>query len=128
MPSTNDIVISKFVFWFITAVFTLGIAGLGSWGYNMSDKVIDGQIAQAQMQGLVISLDARLKDAPKMGDRVHELEAKVRELSQQSVTNTNDLYSRKGLRFNIPDYDNYIRPVQEDLLKRVTILETKAKQ
>jgi hypothetical protein len=128
MPSNNDITISKFVFWFITAVFTLGIAGLGTWGYNMSGKVVDGQIAQAKMQGLVISLDARLQDTPKIGDRIHELESKIRELTQQSNANTNDLYSRKGLRFNMPDYDNYIRPIQSDLLERVTILETKVNQ
>jgi hypothetical protein len=126
MPSNSDITISKFVFWFITSVSTVGIAGLGTWGVNMSGKVIDGQIAQAQMQGLVISLDARLKDAPKVGDRVRELEFQVRELSERSHANTNDLF-RKGTDFSMQDYDNYVRPVQTDLLERVTILETKAK-
>lgn len=92
----------------------------------MSGKVIDGQIAQAQMQGLVINLDARLKDAPKVGDRVRELEFQVRELSERSHANTNDLF-RKGTDFSMQDYDNYVRPVQTDLLERVTILETKAK-
>ena len=124
MPN-EKIEISKFNFWLITTVLGALIIGVGAWATSVNSQMVRQQIAMAEMKGLVQSIDVRLKENLQVANRIHQLESDVRALSVSVRLNTDDLYSRKGIRFNMPDYDKYVRPVQEDVLKRLIKLEAK---
>lgn len=119
--------LSKFSFWLITSLLGAGIIGFITWAHTMNQQMVEQQIAMAEMKTLIVSIDTRLKDSMLVVNRIHDLESTIRSMRVQTDINTQDLLSRRDIRFNMPDYDKYVRPVQDDLLKRITVLETKIK-
>lgn len=100
MPN-EKIEISKFNFWLITTVLGALIIGVGAWATSVNSQMVRQQIAMAEMKGLVQSIDVRLKENLQVANRIHQLESDVRALSVSVRLNTDDLYSRKGIRFNM---------------------------
>lgn len=125
MPDKDKIEISKLNFWGITTILGALVLGIGSWATSVNTQMVQQQVAMAKMHGLVESIDRRLEENLAVVNRIHKLESDVRALKVSVDFNTEDLYSRKGVRFNMPDYDKYVRPVQEDLIKRLTRVEAK---
>lgn len=124
MPN-ETIEISKFNFWLVTTLLGALVIGVGAWATNVNSQMIQQQISMAEMKGLVQSIDSRLEENLAVVSRIHRLESDLRAVKTTADLNLADLSSRKGIRFNMTEYDKYIRPVQEDLSKRVTRLEAK---
>ena len=123
MPN-EKIEISKFNFWLITTLFGGLVLGIGGWATSINTQMVQGQVAMAEVKGMVSSIDNRLKENLEATNRIHKLESDIRALSVSVQMNTEDIQSSRGIRFNMPDYDKYVRPVQDDLLKRLTKLES----
>jgi len=119
----DEIKMSKFNFWLVTAILSAGIVGFGTWAASMNNGQIEQRIAMAEMKTIVTNLDSRLKENLNLKDRLRTAESKLDALQVQVATNREELLSTRGIGFNMPDYDKYARPVQEDLLDRVTRLE-----
>ena len=122
--SDEKIEISKFNFWLITTLLSGLVLGIGAWATSINSQMVQSQVAMAEVKGLVSSIDSRLKENLQATNRIHKIESDLRALTVSVSINTEDLHSRRGIRFNMPDYDKYVRPVQEDLLKRVTKIES----
>ena len=122
--SDEKIEISRFNFWLITTVLGTLILGIGAWATSINSQMVQSQIAMAEVKGMVSSIDSRLKENLEATNRIHKIESDIRALTVSVSINTEDLQSRRGIRFNMPDYDKYVRPVQEDLLKRITKIES----
>ena len=123
MPN-EKIEISKFNFWLMTTLLGGLVLGIGAWATSINSQMVDSQVSMARVEGLVASIDNRLKENLETTNRIHKMESDIRALSISVQMNTEDLQSRRGLRFNMPEYDKYVRPVQEDLLKRLTRIES----
>jgi hypothetical protein len=121
---TEKIEISKFNFWLVTTLLGTLLLGVGAWATSVNNQMVEGQISMARVEGLVASIDNRLKENLEATNRIHKMESDIRALSVSVLMNTEDLQSRRGIRFNMPEYDKYVRPVQEDLLKRLTRIES----
>jgi hypothetical protein len=102
--------------------------GVGTWAFSMNSQMVEQQISMMQMKTIVESIDSRLKDNLEVVNNIHIIESDLRILRIQSSTSANDLANIKVSRFLMSDYDKYVRPVQEDLLHRMTRLETKVEQ
>jgi len=122
--SDEKIEISKFNFWLITTLLSGLVLGIGAWATSINSQMVQSQVAMAEVKGIVSSIDSRLKENLEATNRIHKIESDLRALTVSVSINTEDLHSRRGIRFNMPDYDKYVRPVQEDLLKRVTKIES----
>lgn len=122
--SDEKIEISKFNFWLITTLLSGLVLGIGAWATSINSQMVQSQVAMAEVKGMVSSIDSRLKENLEATNRIHKIESDLRALTVSVSINTEDLHSRRGIRFNMPDYDKYVRPVQEDLLKRVTKIES----
>ena len=122
--SDEKIEISKFNFWLITTLLSGLVLGIGAWATSINSQMVQSQIAMAEVKGMVSSIDSRLKENLEATNRIHKIESDIRALTVSVSINTEDLQSRRGIRFNMPDYDKYVRPVQEDLLKRITKIES----
>lgn len=123
MPN-EKIEISKFNFWLITTLLGALVLGIGAWATSINTQMVHSQVAMAEVKGMVVSIDTRLKENLEATNRIHKLESDIRALSVSVQLNMEDVQSRRGIRFNMPDYDKYVRPVQDDLLKRLTRLES----
>lgn len=121
----EKIEISRFNFWVITTVLGILLVGVGGWATSMNSQMVKQQISMAEMKTIVLSMDTRLKENLTISDRINKMESDLRAFSVRSEANTEDLMSRRGIRFNMPDYDKYVRPIQESLQDRVTRLEAK---
>ena len=121
---TEKIEISKFNFWLVTTLLGTLLLGVGAWATSVNNQMVEGQISMARVEGLVASIDNRLKENLEATNRIHKMESDIRAPSVSVLMNTEDLQSRRGIRFNMPEYDKYVRPVQEDLLKRLTRIES----
>jgi len=128
MPTSNKIEISQLNFWLVTTVLSSLIVGVGTWAFSMNSQMVEQQISMMQMKTIVESIDSRLKDNLEVVNNIHIIESDLRILRIQSSTSANDLANIKVSRFLMSDYDKYVRPVQEDLLHRMTRLETKVEQ
>lgn len=122
--SDEKIEISKFNFWLITTLLSGLVLGIGAWATSINSQMVQSQVAMAEVKGMVSSIDSRLKENLEATNRIHKIESDLRALTVSVSINTEDLHSRRGIRFNMPDYDKYVRPVQEDLLKRLTKIES----
>jgi hypothetical protein len=122
--SDEKIEISKFNFWLITTLLSGLVLGIGAWATSINSQMVQSQVSMAEVKGMVSSIDSRLKENLEATNRIHKIESDLRALTVSVSINTEDLHSRRGIRFNMPDYDKYVRPVQEDLLKRVTKIES----
>jgi len=122
--SDEKIEISKFNFWLITTLLSGLVLGIGAWATSINSQMVQSQVAMAEVKGMVSSIDSRLKENLEATNRIHKIESDLRALTVSVSINTEDLHSRRGIRFNMPDYDKYVRPVQEDLLKRITKIES----
>jgi hypothetical protein len=124
MPD-EKIEISKFNFWLITSLLGALILGVGGWATSMNSQMVQQQIAMAEMKSTLLSLDTRLKDNLSLSREIHTLKSDLRAVTVQTDANTAELIGSRGIRFNMDDYNKYVRPVNEALLERVTRIEAK---
>jgi HPt (histidine-containing phosphotransfer) domain-containing protein len=124
MPN-QKIEISKFNFWLITSLLGALILGIGSWATSMNSQMVLQQIAMAEMKSTLLSVDTRLKDNLSLSREIHTLKSDLRAVTVQAEANTAELIDSRGIRFNMDDYNKYVRPVNEALLERVTRIEAK---
>jgi len=121
----DKIEISKFNFWLITTVLGTLLVGIGAWATSMNSQMVKQQIAMAGIESRLASLDKRLVDNLNLSQEIYILKSDVRALTTQANSNTAELASGRGDRFDMSDYDKYVRPVNEALLQRVTKIEAK---
>lgn len=125
MTDGKSIKISQVTAWILGVLITAGVGGFLAWVGNITDQVVELKIAQAQTNTLSKNLEIRIKEDIDVKNEIHELKSELRSLRTQSQINTNDLLSSQGRRFDMTDYDKYVRPVQADLLERVTRMEAR---
>lgn len=128
MPENKKIEISQFNFYFITTLIGGLTLGIGTWASNLNDQVSENQMSMVQTRAIIEGFDIRFKDFVKLRDHINKLESDVRLLQVLSEANARDLASRQGVRFNMTEYDKYVRPVFDDIIQRVTRLEAKAEK
>jgi hypothetical protein len=109
----------------IPILFGVTLSGLLAWAGGINSDVVEMRIAQGKITTLIEGIDSRLKEAIDNGKRYEDLRNELSSIKLQSKINTVDLFSRRGIHFNMPDYDNYVRPVQNDLLQRVATVEAR---
>jgi len=125
MAAAEKIEISKFNFWLITTIFGGLLVGIGAWATSMNSQMVKQQIAMAGIESRLASLDQRLVDNLNLSQEIYILKSDVRALTKQANDNTAELGASRGKRFDMTDYDKYVRPVNEALLQRVTKIEAK---
>lgn len=126
MVDNKHIKLSPVAAWTLATLIATSIGAAATWKSGIDDEMIKIQINQVKMNGLIITLDNRLKENLEIDSDLHRLESEFGSVKTQCQLNTNDILSRRGIHFNMPDYDKYVRPVQRDLLERVIRLEAKA--
>ena len=76
-----------------------------------------------QTQTVLEGFNGRFEEFVELKRLCNKLESDLRMLQMLSEANARDLASRKGIRFNMTEYENYVKPVQEDVLRRIARLE-----
>lgn len=123
MPENKKIEISQFNFYFITTIIGSLILGIGTWANGLNQQVSENHISMVQTQTILEGLNGRFEEFVELKQLCHKLESDLRLLQMLSEANARDLASRKGIRFNMAEYENYVKPVQEDVLRRIARLE-----
>jgi len=121
----DDNRIKRLLSLWIPALFTCILSAFAAWANSINNDVIDMRIAQAEITTLIEGIDERLKESIDNGKKYEDLRNKLISVQLQSQINADDLLLRRGIHFNMPDYDKYIRPIQNDLLQRVTKVEVR---
>lgn len=62
----------------------------------------------------------------KLLDEFNIMRSELSVLKAQVEISRRELEAARGQRFNMPDYDKYVKPIQDDLMQRVSKLEARA--
>lgn len=125
MVENKHIKLSPVGVWVLTAMIGTFITISVGWKNNIDTELKTLREDQIETNGLIRELNNGLKENLELYKDLKSLALDFGSIRTQCNNNTNDLASRRGQHFLMPDYDRYVRPVQNDLLERVTKLEAK---
>lgn len=119
----KDIKLSQFGFWIITALVTSFLAGFGAWIHSTNTSINQVQIDIATLIATMNNLSEKVDKNLSLDSDINKLSARLEITSHQVELNKMDLYSRQGIRFNMPEYEKFVKPQIDSLLERVSNLE-----
>lgn len=119
----NDIKISKFSFWVITTVGVTLITGIAAWMISMNSSVNQTKIDVALAVAKIDNLNEKIATAIRTIGDVQDIKAQFKILESRVERNSQEIEVNKQTKFNMVDYDRYVKPVQDSLIDRISKIE-----
>lgn len=119
----NDIKISKFSFWVITTVGVTLITGIAAWMISMNSSVNQTKIDVALAVAKIDNLNEKIATAIRTIGDVQDIKAQFKILESRVERNSQEIEVNKQNKFNMVDYDRYVKPVQDSLIDRISKIE-----
>lgn len=127
MSNKDDSVrISKFGFWLITAILTVVITGFGAWISSTHTQLSETKVEMAKISSDIANIKEKIDQSLKVAQDVNSMHSEMAVLKARLELLERDINNNRGVRFNMTDYDKYVKPIQDDLLQRISRLEAQS--
>lgn len=125
MPDENPLQTNKIAFIILTTVLSGIITIFGWWISNTHNKLNLLQIEMAKNSEVVSNIKEKIDSNLKMKDDLQDATLNIALVKAEVDKHEQYIKGRDNIKFDMQDYDKYIKPVIEDLISRITKLEQK---
>ena len=123
MPQEASVKISKFAFWVLTSVLGLIMAGFGTWIATTHSTISELQIEMVRTSSNIDHIKVKMDEYLKSHSEFNTNVIRIALLESQVAINTRIVQNGEHNSFSMADYDKYVKPMLDDILKRLDRLD-----
>lgn len=123
MPNDTSVKISKFAFWVLTSVLGLIMAGFGAWIATTHSTISELQIEMVRTSSNIDHIKGKMDEYLKSHNEFNANAIRMALLESRVEINSREVQLNAQSRFTMEDYDKYVKPMLDDILKRLDRLD-----